>query len=74
MDCTCKHVGHGDNPSCPICHPKKPHNGQGKPTEVRTHVSDRRLPQELKSVAGSGLRTGQVLARFEPTKDPPIAD
>ena len=68
MDCTCNHNGRGDNPNCPVCHPKKLYSGRGKPPEFRTHASDRRITGDMPG----RIRVGQLLTLFEPIGDQPM--
>lgn len=62
--CVCVPKKSGKNPKCSSCYPNRP-KGKGH---------DRRKSDEIKANLGKGIRTGAILARFEPLADPQITN
>ena len=54
--CICKPKKSGFNPKCDECHPNRP-KGKGH---------DRKKHDEIKANRGKGMRTGEILALYEP--------
>lgn len=63
--CTCLPKGSGSDRGCPVHHPQKGVNGNGKPLYVRTHASDRNLPAEKKQRRSGGKNLGLLLSESE---------